>query len=108
MLANVIILGLLIFTVFAILGVQLWKGLLRYRCFETGFDTLNNTVEVPFYRPAESDFICSLGSGLQTCLNIPNSNASQYECRPSNENPFQGAISFDNAAYAFIAIFQVI
>ena len=35
---------------------------------------------------------------------------NQYytECRAGDENPFLGAISFDNIGYAFIALFQVI
>ena len=102
MLKNVILLGLFIFIFFGIIGVQLFKGLLRHRCY---FKDLNSTHSSPFYT-AESDFICSIGSGLQTCLDVPNSNL-EYNCLPSPLNPFQNSISFDNIAYGFITIFQV-
>ena len=35
---------------------------------------------------------------------------NQYytDCRPSDQNPFHGAISFDNIGLAWVAIFQVL
>ncbi len=124
MLGNVMLLGLLIFTVFGIIGVQLWQGLLRNRCFTTpgpqsnfneNFmsnmtnETFKNLRSV-FYQPDESDFICSLSSGMTKCEDIPTKSViheNYLYCRPSNRNPFKGAISFDNIGYAFIVIFQV-
>lgn len=85
----------------------------------------------------EKDYICSLpkDSGMHRCENFPptryngmicngsaptansnnepnNSNCinwNQYytSCRPSDKNPFQGAISFDNIGLAWVAIFLV-
>ena len=34
-------------------------------------------------------------------------NVYYSDCRPSDHNPFQGAISFDNIGLAWVAIFQV-
>ena len=105
MLTNVIMLCMIVFTVFGIVGVQLWKGLLRNRCFPDLNSTLTiSSRSVSFYQPEEGkDFIC--GSGMTSCQDIP---LPQYtRCMPSDTNPFNNAISFDNAAYAFIAIFQV-
>jgi hypothetical protein len=42
MLGNVMLLGILIFTVFGIIAVQLWAGLLRNRCFNRLADNVNN------------------------------------------------------------------
>lgn len=149
MLGNVMLLGILIFTVFGIVGVQLWAGLLRNRCFHSGFPnpsslmldnknrsiletamaagaaavgTSSNNASSGFdidymdfadmyYEPESGDdFVCSTGSGMTTCNDVPPQFA-QYNytvCRPCNRNPFKGSISFDNIGYAFIAIFQVI
>jgi hypothetical protein len=147
MLGNVLLLCFVVFSTFGIVGVQLWKGVLRNRCFIDFNTTLtNNITEISwlndFYKPDYSDsFICSEPgtSGITTCADIPmNFNKSQYcnstiellfdklkknlvnsnemncfnsfytKCRRSNENPFNGAISFDNIGYAWISIFQII
>ncbi len=122
MLGNVMLLGLLIFTVFGIIGVQLWQGLLRNRCFTTPAlhhsisSNLTNASAVMastsslFYQPVDSDFICSTSGGMTKCEDIPaqdDMHAKYAFCRPSGRNPFKGAISFDNIGYAFIVIFQV-
>ena len=114
MLGNVCALAILVFTVFGIVGVQMFKGLLRNRCYSTldaNFDPITNTTSYnTFYRPEEGDFICSNnGRGMQTCNDIPNIlNNSHYSlCLTSDENPFMDSISFDNIGYAFIVIFQV-
>jgi len=39
-----------------------------------------------------------------SCVNW---NVFYTDCRPSDHNPFQGAISFDNIGLAWVAIFQV-
>ena len=147
MLGNVLLLCFVVFSTFGIVGVQLWKGVLRNRCFIDLNTTLtNNITEISwlndFYKPDYSDsFICSEPGtgGITTCADIPmNFNKSQYcnstiellfdklkknlvnsnemncfnsfytKCRRSNENPFNGAISFDNIGYAWISIFQII
>jgi hypothetical protein len=147
MLGNVLLLCFVVFSTFGIVGVQLWKGVLRNRCFIDSNTTLiKNITEISwlndFYQPDYSDsFICSEPGtgGMTTCADIPiNFNKSQYcnstiellfdklkknqvnsnemncfnsfytKCRRSNENPFNGAISFDNIGYAWISIFQII
>lgn len=114
MLGNVCALAFLAFIVFGIVGVQLWKGVLRNRCYstlDTTFNsTSNSTIFHSFYTPEDGDFVCSAtGRGMQTCADIPAIVADQMYsvCRPSDENPFSSAISFDNIGYAFIVIFQV-
>lgn len=192
MLGNVLLLCFFVFFIFGILGVQLWKGVLRNRCFFDYNQTLmghllDESFKSTYYKPEYADsFICTNdtgGSGMSKCADIPpyinssrvcngtiellllnnynnknilnsffvnnnnNSNnltnVSSYpythlsfpftesatslslsasdhvnqncinwnsyysKCRPSDKNPFKGAISFDNIGYAWVAIFQV-
>uniref|UniRef100_A0A672MDK4 Voltage-dependent T-type calcium channel subunit alpha n=1 Tax=Sinocyclocheilus grahami TaxID=75366 RepID=A0A672MDK4_SINGR len=137
MLGNVLLLCFFVFFIFGIVGVQLWAGLLRNRCF---FD---NSVRIEYYRLDEADdipFICSTTreNGMLHCSNIPkrrvgradceltaynvtdlifkdpphhgcvNWNLYYNNCSASEHNPHNGAINFDNIGYAWIAIFQVI
>jgi hypothetical protein len=99
-----------------IVGVQLWQGLLRNRCFSTSNNTsleaaTNATLLNLFYIPEDgSDFVCSVASGMQKCSDVPYKySASNFsKCMSSGLNPFKNAISFDNIGYAFIVVFQVV
>lgn len=83
----------------------MWQGLLRNRCFSSipGNESL-------FYTPPNGDFVCSTTSGMQTCQDIPSvHNTHNFSlCLQSGTNPFLNSISFDNIAYALIAVFQVV
>ena len=148
MLTNVMLLCFFVFFIFGIIGVQMWKGVLRNRCFfdynrTLMGDLLDDSFQTNYYKPEFSDsFICTQGDGMTTCADIPaylnnsrvcndtidllrsavfgdpsaaaaanescvNWNFYYSKCRPSDKNPFKGAISFDNIGYACIAIFQV-
>lgn len=142
MLGNVLLLCFFVFFIFGIVGVQLWKGVLRNRCFfdynkTLMGDLLDESFQSTYYKPEHMDsFICNEGSaGMTTCADIPpfinnsricngtldilnslnynsnlsciNWNAYYSKCRPSDKNPFRGAISFDNIGFAWVAIFQV-
>lgn len=201
MLGNVLLLCFFVFFIFGIVGVQLWKGVLRNRCFFEYNHTLmaglvDESYQRTYYKPEHTDsFICTseIGAGMSTCADIPpyvnnshicnstietvlnrfaaaaastfspystsraglrrlihsnetssgggggaalngavlrsthqnyhlvppsyshqhhhppciNWNYYYSKCRPSGENPFKGAISFDNIGYAWVAIFQV-
>uniref|UniRef100_A0A8C1NUD7 Calcium channel, voltage-dependent, T type, alpha 1H subunit a n=1 Tax=Cyprinus carpio TaxID=7962 RepID=A0A8C1NUD7_CYPCA len=138
MLGNVLLLCFFVFFIFGIVGVQLWAGLLRNRCF------MPDNVKAPYYMNEEGEdnpFICSANkeNGMLRCSQVPhlkegvectlnasppghaysgldgtgNSscvNWNQYynECKPGELNPHKGAVNFDNIGYAWIAIFQVI
>lgn len=146
MLGNVLLLCFFVFFIFGIVGVQLWKGVLRNRCYFDYNSTLmgsflDESMHHDYYKPDYSDsFICSEpgSSGMTTCAEIPayinnsqvcnatidlllfnnnkknktnecvNWNLYYSKCRPSDKNPFKGAISFDNIGYAWVAIFQII
>uniref|UniRef100_A0A8C1XHP8 Calcium channel, voltage-dependent, T type, alpha 1H subunit a n=1 Tax=Cyprinus carpio TaxID=7962 RepID=A0A8C1XHP8_CYPCA len=138
MLGNVLLLCFFVFFIFGIVGVQLWAGLLRNRCF------MPDNVKAPYYMNEEGEdnpFICSANkeNGMLRCSQVPhlkegvectlnasppghaysgldgtgNSscvNWNQYYnvCKPGELNPHKGAVNFDNIGYAWIAIFQVI
>uniref|UniRef100_I3KUE6 Voltage-dependent T-type calcium channel subunit alpha n=1 Tax=Oreochromis niloticus TaxID=8128 RepID=I3KUE6_ORENI len=132
MLGNVLLLCFFVFFIFGIVGVQLWSGLLRNRCF------CNSNIWHYYHteNDDENPFICSQPreNGMRDCSSIPklyeegglectldidsyNStdnttcvNWNQYytNCSAGLINPFKGAINFDNICYAWIAIFQVI
>uniref|UniRef100_A0A8C3YUK9 Voltage-dependent T-type calcium channel subunit alpha-1H n=1 Tax=Catagonus wagneri TaxID=51154 RepID=A0A8C3YUK9_9CETA len=148
MLGNVLLLCFFVFFIFGIVGVQLWAGLLRNRCFLDSTFARNSNLSFlrPYYQPEEgeeSPFICSSrrDNGMQKCSHIPSRrelrvectlgweaygqpqakggdsagrhtciNWNQYYnvCRSGDSNPHNGAVSFDNIGYAWIAIFQVI
>ncbi|XP_054246924.1 voltage-dependent T-type calcium channel subunit alpha-1H [Indicator indicator] len=87
MLGNVLLLCFFVFFIFGIVGVQLWAGLLRNRCFiDRNFVmTYNLTFLHPYYRTDEAEenpFICSSHreNGMQKCSNIPSRKEYKLEC----------------------------
>ncbi|XP_044044865.1 voltage-dependent T-type calcium channel subunit alpha-1I-like isoform X2 [Siniperca chuatsi] len=156
MLGNVLLLCFFVFFIFGIIGVQLWAGLLRNRCYPEENFTLATGISLPrpYYMADEDDerpFICSLpvDNGIMSCSDVParrqggraccldkddalyrqslglspeplangsvsvaglcvNWNQYYTRCHTGHSNPHKGAINFDNIAYAWIVIFQVI
>ncbi|NWU35455.1 CAC1I protein, partial [Hylia prasina] len=86
MLGNVLLLCFFVFFIFGIIGVQLWAGLLRNRCFmEENFTVQGDIVLPPYYQPEEDDempFICSLSgdNGIMGCHEIPPLKERGHEC----------------------------
>eukprot|EP00062_Callorhinchus_milii_P024831 gi/632985161/ref/XP_007909522.1/ PREDICTED: voltage-dependent T-type calcium channel subunit alpha-1H-like [Callorhinchus milii] len=85
MLGNVLLLCFFVFFIFGIVGVQLWAGLLRNRCFFEGNFAMYYNVSLPLYYHAhgdESPFICSLpqDNGMQKCLELPNFKENGAKC----------------------------
>uniref|UniRef100_A0A674JGJ6 Calcium voltage-gated channel subunit alpha1 H n=1 Tax=Terrapene triunguis TaxID=2587831 RepID=A0A674JGJ6_9SAUR len=108
MLGNVLLLCFFVFFIFGIVGVQLWAGLLRNRCFvDSNFAmTYNFTLPQPYYQPEEGEenpFICSShrDNGMQKCSNIPNRKEYRVECTLSmdsyNQNLYNPDFSNRNA-----------
>uniref|UniRef100_A0A8C1G9U0 Voltage-dependent T-type calcium channel subunit alpha n=1 Tax=Cyprinus carpio TaxID=7962 RepID=A0A8C1G9U0_CYPCA len=136
MLGNVLLLCFFVFFIFGIVGVQLWAGLLRNRCFlPENFSLLDLHNYYHTENDDENPFICSQPreNGMRLCSSIPtlheegrqcqldmaaynstdnttcvNWNKYYTNCSAGEANPFKGAINFDNIGYAWIAIFQVI
>ncbi|XP_075937609.1 voltage-dependent T-type calcium channel subunit alpha-1H [Anarhichas minor] len=77
MLGNVLLLCFFVFFIFGIVGVQLWAGLLRNRCFMgENIRTMYNLSMSPYYMSEEgedSPFICSAPreNGMLRCHNVP-------------------------------------
>eukprot|EP00347_Sterkiella_histriomuscorum_P015163 403358079 len=97
LLRDTIIVLLFFFIIFAIAGVQLFSGYLKYRCVdvETG---------IPNY-----DLFC----GSQICPKTHfysdgsyDPEGSKYFCGQTNRNPNYGSTSFDNLLYALLVILQ--
>ncbi|XP_072456845.1 voltage-dependent T-type calcium channel subunit alpha-1H isoform X6 [Notamacropus eugenii] len=87
MLGNVLLLCFFVFFIFGIVGVQLWAGLLRNRCFlDNNFARNNNlTFLNPYYQTDEGEenpFICSShrDNGMQKCSHIPIRRELRVEC----------------------------
>uniref|UniRef100_A0A8C5FYE2 Voltage-dependent T-type calcium channel subunit alpha-1I-like n=1 Tax=Gouania willdenowi TaxID=441366 RepID=A0A8C5FYE2_GOUWI len=135
MLGNVLLLCFFVFFIFGIIGVQLWAGLLRNRCYPTENFTIFLTFSHLWRLYDERPFICSLpvDNGIMSCADVParreggksccldkddvlvsvaglcvNWNKYYSRCGTGHSNPHKGAINFDNIAYAWIVIFQVI
>ncbi|XP_030645466.1 voltage-dependent T-type calcium channel subunit alpha-1H [Chanos chanos] len=78
MLGNVLLLCFFVFFIFGIVGVQLWAGLLRNRCFleEDVKDLYNLSFMSPYYMHEDgedSPFICSTAkeNGMLRCRDVP-------------------------------------
>ncbi|XP_054834792.1 voltage-dependent T-type calcium channel subunit alpha-1G isoform X2 [Eublepharis macularius] len=86
MLGNVLLLCFFVFFIFGIVGVQLWAGLLRNRCFVEENFSFPYTVELePYYQTEnedESPFICSQPreNGMRYCRSIPTRREEGLEC----------------------------
>ncbi|XP_036376791.1 voltage-dependent T-type calcium channel subunit alpha-1I-like [Megalops cyprinoides] len=87
MLGNVLLLCFFVFFIFGIIGVQLWAGLLRNRCYPEENFTLSTgiTLPTPYYQPEEDDerpFICSLAAdnGIMSCRDVPARREEGREC----------------------------
>ncbi|KPP71983.1 voltage-dependent T-type calcium channel subunit alpha-1I-like [Scleropages formosus] len=87
MLGNVLLLCFFVFFIFGIIGVQLWAGLLRNRCYPEENFTLSTgiTLPSPYYQPEEDDerpFICSLAAdnGIMSCQDVPARREGGREC----------------------------
>ncbi|XP_054860127.1 voltage-dependent T-type calcium channel subunit alpha-1G isoform X6 [Amphiprion ocellaris] len=77
MLGNVLLLCFFVFFIFGIVGVQLWSGLLRNRCFVEDNFSFPLSVELGKYYHTENDdespFICSQPreNGMRDCGSVP-------------------------------------
>ncbi|XP_076122841.1 voltage-dependent T-type calcium channel subunit alpha-1H [Alosa pseudoharengus] len=94
MLGNVLLLCFFVFFIFGIVGVQLWSGLLRNRCFLADENLSNLSFLDSYYMDEEgeeSPFICSLpkDNGMQHCTDVPAYKEPGKECQLIPPPPFQ-------------------
>ncbi|XP_037399801.1 voltage-dependent T-type calcium channel subunit alpha-1G isoform X9 [Pygocentrus nattereri] len=86
MLGNVLLLCFFVFFIFGIVGVQLWAGLLRNRCFLPENFSLPQSLELHNYYHTENDdenpFICSQPreTGMRQCSSIPTLHEEGLQC----------------------------
>ncbi|XP_074745061.1 voltage-dependent T-type calcium channel subunit alpha-1G isoform X11 [Strix uralensis] len=86
MLGNVLLLCFFVFFIFGIVGVQLWAGLLRNRCFLPENFSIPYTVDLEQYYQTENEdenpFICSQPreNGMRYCRSIPTRREEGLEC----------------------------
>ncbi|XP_067319875.1 voltage-dependent T-type calcium channel subunit alpha-1G isoform X6 [Anolis sagrei] len=86
MLGNVLLLCFFVFFIFGIVGVQLWAGLLRNRCFLPENFSFPYMLDLePYYQTEnedESPFICSQPreNGMRYCRSIPTRREEGLEC----------------------------
>ncbi|XP_035172675.1 sodium channel protein type 5 subunit alpha-like isoform X2 [Oxyura jamaicensis] len=114
-LANVMILTVFCLSVFALIGLQLFKGNLRQKCIRNYTDSSireylqNKTWESyelfanyteHFAKKADSSDILLCGPGAGTC-------PPEYTCLKIGPNPDYGFTSFDTFGWAFLSLFRL-
>uniref|UniRef100_A0A8B9EUI8 Sodium channel protein n=1 Tax=Anser cygnoides TaxID=8845 RepID=A0A8B9EUI8_ANSCY len=105
-LANVMILTVFCLSVFALIGLQLFKGNLRQKCIRNNTDPSikeylqNKTWEsYEMFKPGSSDILLC-GPGAGTC-------PPEYTCLKIGPNPDYGFTSFDTFGWAFLSLFRL-
>uniref|UniRef100_A0A8C7IQ70 Voltage-dependent T-type calcium channel subunit alpha n=1 Tax=Oncorhynchus kisutch TaxID=8019 RepID=A0A8C7IQ70_ONCKI len=100
MLGNVLALCFFVFFIFGIVGVQLWAGLLRNRCFMgEDFKTIYNVSFLTvYYRPEETEdipFICSTNreNGMLRCSDVPRRRVDGSWCMLGAEGVGEGPVA---------------
>ncbi|XP_034339966.1 sodium channel protein type 10 subunit alpha isoform X4 [Arvicanthis niloticus] len=106
-LADVTILTVFCLSVFALVGLQLFKGNLKNKCIKNGTDLHkadNFSSEMAgkiFTKPGTSDpLLCGNGSDAGHC-------PSGYVCQKTSDNPDFNYTSFDSFAWAFLSLFRL-
>ncbi|NXJ54563.1 SCN5A protein, partial [Spizaetus tyrannus] len=106
-LANVMILTVFCLSVFALIGLQLFKGNLRQKCIRNSTVLESSLILIffPFFienfakKEGTSDILLC-GSGAGTC-------PPDYICLKIGENPDYGFTSFDTFGWAFLSLFRL-
>ncbi|XP_067398907.1 sodium channel protein type 5 subunit alpha-like isoform X2 [Emydura macquarii macquarii] len=116
-LADVMILTVFCLSVFALVGLQLFKGNLRHKCVRNfnstngtvtsgdttwnSFDLFINDSENFLKKNGTKDFLlCGNGSDAGSC-------PDKYVCLKVGENPDYGYTSFDTFGWAFLSLFRL-
>uniref|UniRef100_H2M828 Sodium channel protein n=1 Tax=Oryzias latipes TaxID=8090 RepID=H2M828_ORYLA len=107
-LADVMILTVFCLSVFALIGLQLFMGLLRQKCVRSLGHCINSsyipntTFVYNFYKTegAKDGLICGYGSDAGKC-------PDGFECLKVGRNPNYDYTSFDTFGWAFLALFRL-
>ncbi|ERE76465.1 sodium channel protein type 10 subunit alpha-like protein, partial [Cricetulus griseus] len=106
-LADVTILTVFCLSVFALVGLQLFKGNLKNKCIRNGTDPLkahnfsSEMTENYYIKNGTTDpLLCGNGSDAGHC-------PFGYICLKTSENPDFNYTSFDSFAWAFLSLFRL-
>uniref|UniRef100_A0A8C3MAA1 Sodium channel protein n=1 Tax=Geospiza parvula TaxID=87175 RepID=A0A8C3MAA1_GEOPR len=99
-LADVMILTVFCLSVFALIGLQLFKGNLRQKCIRNTTEFCNKTWENDFARKNGTVDILLCGHGAGDC-------PPGYKCCRIGPNPDYGFTSFDTFGWAFLSLFRL-
>jgi hypothetical protein len=94
-----------LFTVFGILGIQVFKGVLRYRCFVPVTSAASNGI---VWEVVDEEQVCAQKVQSWHGWLCPAQVDGSSECLNFGENPNAGVTSFDNIMYSVLTIFQCI
>uniref|UniRef100_A0A8D2M3P9 Sodium channel protein n=1 Tax=Zonotrichia albicollis TaxID=44394 RepID=A0A8D2M3P9_ZONAL len=98
-LADVMILTVFCLSVFALIGLQLFKGNLRQKCIRNTSELFNKTWDSYEEKNGSSDILlCGPGGG-----DCP----PGYKCCKIGPNPDYGFTSFDTFGWAFLSLFRL-
>ncbi|KAF3858581.1 hypothetical protein F7725_011782 [Dissostichus mawsoni] len=98
-LADVMILTVFCLSVFALIGLQLFMGLLRQKCIRSLAHCINST-----YSPNAS-FICNNRTWSSRADFLGSEDG--FDCLKVGRNPNYGYTSFDTFGWAFLALFRL-
>ena len=107
---NVLALFLFVFLVFGIIGMELFKGSLHYRCALPGFDDAGHATQHPVggadapadpQEPFDTGLACGPGDHAFCEQQVAGS-----VCRFFDANPDHGWTSFDSMGFVFVALLQ--
>uniref|UniRef100_A0A8C5A2Q8 Sodium channel protein n=1 Tax=Gadus morhua TaxID=8049 RepID=A0A8C5A2Q8_GADMO len=107
-LADVMILTVFCLSVFALIGLQLFMGILRQKCVRSLAHCFNSSMSVNdtfvynFYKVegAKDALICGYGNDAGKC-------PDGFDCLKIGRNPNYGYTSFDSFGWAFLALFRL-
>ncbi|NWQ95281.1 SCN5A protein, partial [Burhinus bistriatus] len=113
-LANVMILTVFCLSVFALIGLQLFKGNLRQKCVRNFTECFVFNFFSPFFiayfakKGGTSDILlCGSGAGAPLFITTSRICPPDYVCLKTGPNPDYGFTSFDTFGWAFLSLFRL-
>ncbi|NXM34766.1 SCN5A protein, partial [Oxyruncus cristatus] len=108
-LANVMILTVFCLSVFALIGLQLFKGNLRQKCIKNTTEYCNKTWETYEMFVNDSDDFAKKNGTVDILLCGPGAGVCPpgYKCCKIGPNPDYGFTSFDTFGWAFLSLFRL-
>ncbi|KAF4788305.1 hypothetical protein TURU_161913 [Turdus rufiventris] len=108
-LANVMILTVFCLSVFALIGLQLFKGNLRQKCIRNTTEFCNKTWESYEKFANDSDEFARKNGTVDILLCGPGAGDCPpgYKCCKIGPNPDYGFTSFDTFGWAFLSLFRL-